>query len=501
MNQNAFLAVDLGAGSGRVILGTLKQGKLSLSEVNRFSNDPIKDSEGDHWNIDQLLIEIKAGIRKAIADSDQPILSLGVDTWGVDYGLIDEEGKLLNKPFQYRDPRTDGMMEKVFESISKEQIYEETGIQFMSLNTLYQIAAEKQYRSDIFKKTKHILFIPDLLNYFLTGKIANEKSIASTSQMLNATSGEWSKKIFQALDIPSELFNRVSAPGTALGTLSKTVTEEVGTNQIQVILPGSHDTASAVAGVPAQGKNWAYLSSGTWSLMGVECEDPILSPKALELGFTNESGVCGTVRLLKNITGMWILQECKRVWAKEGLDMDYDTLVKFAEECEPFLSIIDVDDAIFSTPGDMPQKICDYCQSTKQQVPQSKREISRVIFDSLALKYLDVWDKLETLTGKKLDQLHIVGGGSQNRFLNQLIANALNVQVIAGPVEATAAGNILIQMLSLKLIDSIEQGRELVSKSFPTESFEPQNSKSWETPFEKYQKILKLREEMILAAS
>lgn len=490
MKSNVYLAIDLGASSGRIMAGRHDGGKLTLEEVHRFPNGGHQINGHVYWNFVGLFAEIKEGLIKAAATYGSSIASLGVDTWGVDYGLLDESGYLLGLPFQYRDSRTDGMMARTFRRMSKRQIYETTGIQFMFFNSLFQLMAEKARRGSALAAARKLLFAPDLINFWLSGKAVNEYTIASTSQLLDARTRGWSKALIRKVGLPERIFGPIVPPGTVLGGLTREVREETGLRAIKVVAPGCHDTASAVAAVPASGKDFVYLSSGTWSLMGVETKQPVITDQSFAYGFTNEGGVCGTIRLLKNICGLWLIQECRRVWAQQGKKLEFEDLRKEAMTSRPFAALINPDDPVFSTPGDMPARIAAYCRRTGQTAPATPGATVRAIYESLALRYRDVFAKLEDLTGRRHDVLHVVGGGSRDVVLNQFTADALQRTVVAGPVEATAVGNILMQMIATRAIRSLDQGRELVGRSFPVTSFKPGASEPWDTANARFRKLV-----------
>ncbi len=455
-----ILALDLGAESGRGVVGTLTgDGKLTLDEVHRFPTGPTALGASQHWNLPGFVSELQTAIAKAGA-----IQSLGVDTWGVDFGLIGRRGELAGLPVHYRDTRTDGFIEKVFAKLSQSEIFAKTGIQTMQLNTLFQLAALKEQSPKLLDAADKLLFMPDLFHYYLTGEAKTEYTIASTSQLLDAQTRDWSDTVFTALDLPRRLFQTPVSPGTQIGLH----------HGIPVIAPGGHDTACAVAAVPAgPGDGWAYLSSGTWSLLGVEVAAPILTPEAAAANVTNEGGVGGTIRLLKNIGGLWLVQECRRAWARMGEERSYEKLTRLASEAPPLACVIDPDHPSLLAPADMPAAIRALCEQTHQTPPEGVGATVRCCLDSLALKYRDVLETLEALSGKKITTLHIVGGGSQNRLLNQLAADATGRTVIAGPVEATAIGNVLLQARALGLIGSLDELRAIVRASFTLETYTP----------------------------
>ena len=446
MSVSNFLAVDLGAESGRVIAGILEDEKIYIEEIHRFPNKQIDKDGSLFWDIPNLFNEIKTGLSIAVKNGHNDIESIGIDTWGVDFALIGKNDQLLELPHTYRDIRTNGIPEKVFEKISPEEIYSRTGIQFMPINTLYQLYSLKLSNESILKETSALLFIPDLFNFLITGEKKSEYTIASTSQFLNTQTKQFDKDIFSALGLPVNIMAPVIQPGTVVGKLLPEAARETGLKIIDVIAVGCHDTASAVAAVPGQGDDWAYLSSGTWSLLGLENYQPLLDFQFKD--FTNEGGVNGKIRFLKNISGLWLLQKIKKSWEEKGEYYSYEEITNLAENSEPFVSVIDPDDNLFSNPADMIEAINEYCIKTGQQVPQTKGEYARSILESLALKYRTVLQRIEKISKKSINKLHIVGGGSKNELLSQLAANATGKKIIAGPVEATALGNIIVQAIA-----------------------------------------------------
>jgi len=481
-----YLACDLGADSGRLMLGTLADGKIVLEELHRFPNGPVKTSGALHWNIDGLFAELKNGLKKAAA-KNLPIASISTDSWGVDYALYDERGLIMQPVWCYRDSRTASGVENAKAKVDWPTIYSETGIQFMAINTIYQIAAETP---DRLARAKQLLLIGDAFNYFCSGVARNEVSNASTTQLYNPQTQVWSKKIFTALKLREEMFALICQSGTRLGPMKKNLATEVGLPQIEVIASCSHDTGAAVAAVPASGENWAYLSSGTWSLMGVELPKPVINEKGRALGFTNEIGFGNSVRLLKNIVGLWIVQECRRQWAKEGKKYDFATLEQLSAAAPPFVSLINPDDPRFLSPDDMPKRIAEFCEDTGQPVPASHGAFMRCIYESLALFYRVVLRRIERFTGKKIERLHIVGGGSKDATLNQLAANALKIPTLAGPTECTATGNILIQAIALGHLPSLVAAREVVRNSFELKTFTPQSSPEWDAAAVRFEKLV-----------
>ena len=492
--EKKYIAVDLGAESGRVMLGTVCDDKLSLEEIHRFGNGPIKENGSLRWDFDQLLSEVKTGIGKAAKKADKlapaqaGVAGIGVDSWGVDFGLIDADGKLLENPYHYRDSRTNGMMEKAFELMGKRQIYECTGIQFMQLNSVYQLLAMRLSSSPVLAKTKKLIFIGDLFSYYLCDRAFGEYTLASTSQLMDMRTGKWSQEMFDKLSLPIEIMPDIIQPGTVVGKLAKTIAQKLACGQIPVIAVASHDTASAVAAVPAGENNWAYLSSGTWSLMGVEVPKAIVNDKTFQYEFTNEGGVENTIRLLKNIMGLWLVQECKRQWEREDVELSYDQLTEMAQKAKPFAACIEVDRSEFLAPGDMPKRINDYLVETGQKIIVDKGQMIRAILEALAFKYRTVIERIEDVTGKKIDCLHIVGGGMKNELLNQFAADATGKKVIAGPAEATAIGNILMQAKATGQIKTLTEARKLVRNSFELKEYQPQNAPLWEKQYEKVHK-------------
>lgn len=484
-----YIAVDLGAESGRVMLGSVSRQRLILEEIHRFSNGPVEENGSLRWDFNRLLSEIKTGIAKAAKAGSSQIWGIGVDSWGVDFGLLDVDGKLIENPYHYRDSQTNGMMEKAFEMMSKRDIYENTGIQFMQLNSLYQLLAMRLNNSIALATARNLIFIADLVSYFLCGKIFAEYTLASTSQFMDMRTGKWSEEILNKLSLPRDILPRVVSPGTVVSQLSSRIGIELGCGPVPIIAIGSHDTASAVVAVPAEGDTkWAYLSSGTWSLMGVEVPGAIINDKTFQYEFTNEGGVDNTIRLLKNIMGLWLMQECRRQWQREGKDFNYTELAAMANEAKPFTRYIDVDYNGFLAPGNMPKRINNYLKETGQDPIKDKGLMIRTILESLVMKYRSVMEAIEDACGNKIDILHIVGGGIQNELLCQFTANALGKKVITGPIEATASGNVLMQAMATGQIQSLEQAREILRNSFHLKEYEPQDVSRWDTQYDKVRK-------------
>lgn len=486
--EKKYIAVDLGAESGRVMLGRVSADSIELEEAHRFLNGPIKQAGSLRWDFAKLFSEVKAGISKAVKAADSQVCGIGVDTWGVDYGLLDAKGRLIENPYHYRDSRTNGMIEKSFEFMPKREIYENTGLQFMPFNTIYQLLAAKLAKTAPLEKAKKLVFMADLVSYHLCGRQYAEYTLASTSQMMDMHTGKWSKAILKKLSLPLEIMPDIVPAGTVAGKLTDAIAKEIGAVGIPVIAIGSHDTASAVAAVPSKDGKWAYLSSGTWSLMGVEIFKPIINDKSFGYEFTNEGGVGNTIRLLKNIMGLWVLQECRRQWQREGDELSYDRITEAAAKAKPFAAFIDVDHTEFFAPGDMPAKINAYLGSTGQNTINDKGQMARVILESLAIKYRKTTEMLEDTIGDTIATLHIVGGGIKNELLCQFTADAINRNVITGPVEATALGNIMMQAIATGQIKTVAQGRKLVAASSELKAYTPQNVKTWD---EQYKKVLR----------
>ncbi|QOV89960.1 rhamnulokinase [Humisphaera borealis] len=494
MSVRNFVAFDLGAESGRALLGRLDGGRLTLEEKHRFPNPNGRINGHLHWNLLQQWEELKTGLRKSSADvhgGHIQIHGIGVDTWGVDYGLIAPDGDILSNPFHYRDARTDGAMEKAYKIVSKDDIFAATGIQFMQFNTLFQLFSMLDSKKALLSAAKTMLFMPDLLNYLFTGVAKAEFSIASTSQMLDPTTGQWALPLLEKLGIPTHILPPIVPSGTILGQLRADVATECGVPAMPVIAPACHDTASAVAAVPVEGTSddWCYISSGTWSLMGVEIAKPLINEKVKQYNYTNEGGVGGTIRFLKNIMGLWLVQECRRHWLREGYEHSYSELTQMAARTRGFGAVIDPDHKPFGSPGEMPLKIEQYCRETGQRPPQTRSETVRCCLESLALTYRRTVEGLEDILGRKINTIHIVGGGCQNELLNQMTADATGRKVVAGPIEATAIGNILVQAMATGDIKSLAEAREVVRNSFDVKVFEPTDTKPWEEAYARYRAL------------
>ena len=494
-SSNVYLAADLGASSGRVVAGVFDGSRLRLEDVHRFENGAIRANDRMYWDLLAQWQNITEGLRAAADRYGNRISSVGVDTWGVDYGLLGPGDELLGNPYCYRDTRTNGALDKAFEVVSREEIFAETGLQFMQFNTLFQLFAMKQQNPRLLDSAESFLMMPDLFHWLLTGEKANEFTNASTTQFHNPAKNGWSESLFDRFGLPKNILGTVLTPGTRLGGLRASVAEATGLRNVNVVLPGTHDTASAVMAVPASGipnehQNWCYISSGTWSLMGAEIPAPVISDRCRELNFTNEGGVGGTTRLLKNIGGLWLVQECRRIWKQEGHELGWSELVDRASASPALASLINPDAAEFVAPSNMPQAIRDYCRASTQEVPESVGAVIRCALESLALRYRMVLNWTQELTGSNIDTIHIVGGGTQNRLLCQMAADACNCRVIAGPIEATAIGNVMLQIVSSGEVSSIEQAREVVRNSFDVEEYTPKQTQRWDEAFARFEKLV-----------
>lgn len=492
MSELKMLAIDLGASSGRGIVGTYDGSKLSLRENHRFSNDPVMVNGRFRWDILRIFHEIKQSIREA-GLSGEKIAGMGIDTWGVDYGLLDAKGELLANPMHYRDTRTVGITGELESRLSAKELYDITGIQTIDFNTVFQLAADKRDNPELLAMARRMLFIPDLLNYFLTGVMANEYTVASTGALLDAKTRRVAPQIFEKLGLPAILGDLVE-PGNCLGTLSSGVREELGGVNFKVYNVASHDTASAVIAVPAKSDDFIYISSGTWSLMGTELNAPLITEETRALNFANEGGAMGTIRFLKNIMGLWTVQESRRQWKREGKDYSFADLQTFAEAEKPLVSFINPDYALFATPGDMPGRIRQFCGETGQHVPENVGQTVRVIMESLALRYRYVMEGIARLRGKSVSAIHIVGGGTKDTFLCQLAADACGVPVIAGPVEATAIGNLCMQYIAAGELKDLGEARELISRSFEPVVYEPTKDRAaWDEAYGRFCQICDAR--------
>jgi sugar (pentulose or hexulose) kinase len=489
MPKKVFLSIDLGAGSGRIIAAKTDFTHLYLEEVHRFNNPGTDLPGGSYWNIIGLFRDIQEGLRKAVATYGNRICSIGIDTWGCDFALLDGSGRMLGMPHQYRDPRFEGMAEKMHALMPEQEIYQQTGVRTNFYNSSLHLLAEKLRQSPSLMHAERLLFIPDLLAYWLTGVMANERTLASTSQLFDPATDDWAWPVIDALGLPRKIFGNIVAPGTILGPIRTEIADYIGMENIPVIASASHDTASAVAGIPmSQGDN-LWLSSGTWSIMGLETPVPITTQAAFDAGFCNELGHSGTVRFLKNISGLWLIQECKRQWAIDGDDLDYAALAELAIEAPAFTAFIDPDHSSFSTAGEMPDKIQEFCRASGQDIPNVKGKILRVATDSIAMKYRVTYEKIKALTGHSFARLHVGGGGIQNAHLAQATANALGIEIIAGPIEATSCGNVAIQMIATGHLPDMASARELIKKSFDFKTYLPQDQENWNAAYETFKKF------------
>jgi rhamnulokinase len=486
--RSPYLAFDLGAESGRAVLGHLESGILIIEEVHRFPNEPLEHSGSLHWDVERLWFEI----RKAFGSiPDVKLAGIGVDAWGVDYALLGERGQLLQNPYHYRDRRTDDVMEEVFRKVPKEEIYRATGIQFMPINTLYQLYAAHRNTPSVVAAAKQLVTIPDLFNYWLSGKAVCEFTNATTTQMVDPVRRVWARDLIQKVGLRADLPSPIVEPGTVVGPLLSGIVPNSTLAGTPIIAPACHDTGSAVAAITAR-NGTAFLSSGTWSLIGTELDAPVLSPEALKLNFTNEGGVNGTTRLLKNVMGLWMLQGCRNCWSAQGKNGSYAELVELANREPAFAHLVDPDDELFLRPADMLVAINQFCSKTQQPTPSSPGAYVRCILESLAMKYRLTLRNLEEVCGQRIEQVRVVGGGSKNRLLNQFTANATGRRVLAGPAEATALGNIAIQVLATGEASSLEEVRAMVDRSFPTEVFEPIDTDKWEKHFQRFEQYCEM---------
>jgi rhamnulokinase len=486
-----FLAFDLGAESGRAMLGRFDGARLALSEIHRFANVPVALPDGLHWDVLRLWAEIKQGMALAARDYGAGLAGLGLDTWGVDFALLDAKGGLVANPHHYRDSRTDGMVEEAFRRVPRAEIFEQTGIQVMPINSLYQLLSMVVGRSPALEVARTFLTIPDLFNYWLTGRAVCEFSNATTTQCYDPRRRDWARPLLDRLGIPAAIFPAIVPSGTVLGRLLPSVAEETGLGDLPVVAPACHDTGSAVAAVPAAGPGFAWISSGTWSVMGAELPAPVVNAQSLAFNITNEGGVGGTFRFCKNVMGLWLVQECRRTWARQGEAYSYDDLARMAAQAAPFQAVVDPDYGEFLKPGDMPARVHAYCQATGQAAPESKGALVRCLLEGIALKYRWVLERLEEILGRRLDPIHIVGGGTRNRLLSQFTADATGRRVVTGPAEATAAGNVVVQAMALGHVASLDEGRALVRASFDVATFEPGDRSGWEEAYARLLALLK----------
>lgn len=483
------LAFDFGASSGRAIIGTLDNGKITLNEVHRFSNDPVTVNGTFYWDVLRLFHEIKQGLLKAKQAGGFD--SIGIDTWGVDFGLLDKDGVLLENPVHYRDKRNIGMVEKAAKYIGKDEMYKLTGIQFMDFNTAFQLLSIKENRPELLARAQSLLFMPDLFAYFLTGNKVSEYSIATTSQLVDINTRDWSKEMLEKLGLPEKIFNRIVPSGSVTGYLSDEICEELGLEKVPVIAVCGHDTQSAVTAVPSEKEDFAFISSGTWSLFGTETKKPIVNDLSYSFNVTNEGGFGYSTAFLKNICGLWLIQESRRQWIREGKEYSYAELEKAALREKPFARFIDPDAPEFAVPGNLPARIADYCRRTGQSVPENEGQTVRCIYESLALRYRAVLEGIEKCTGKNYDSLNVVGGGTKDTLLCKMTADACNITVYAGPIEATVMGNVAVQLISGGDIADVVEARRIIANSGQLKCYSPENTAAWDEAYEKFKSVTK----------
>lgn len=483
------LAFDFGASSGRAIIGTLDNGKITLNEVHRFSNDPVTVNGTFYWDVLRLFHEIKQGLLKAKQAGGFD--SIGIDTWGVDFGLLDKDGVLLENPVHYRDKRNIGMVEKAAKYIGKDEMYKLTGIQFMDFNTAFQLLSIKENRPELLARAQSLLFMPDLFAYFLTGNKVSEYSIATTSQLVDINTRDWSKEMLEKLGLPEKIFNRIVPSGSVTGYLIDEICEELGLEKVPVIAVCGHDTQSAVTAVPSEKEDFAFISSGTWSLFGTETKKPIVNDLSYSFNVTNEGGFGYSTAFLKNICGLWLIQESRRQWIREGKEYSYAELEKAALREKPFARFIDPDAPEFAVPGNLPARITEYCRRTGQSVPENEGQTVRCIYESLALRYRAVLEGIEKCTGKNYDSLNVVGGGTKDTLLCKMTADACNITVYAGPIEATVMGNVAVQLISGGDIADVIEARRIIANSGQLKCYSPENTAAWGEAYEKFKSVTK----------
>jgi len=489
MSSSTFLALDLGAESGRGVIGKVTDRKIELNEVHRFPNGPVRVLDTLHWDTLRLWAEVKKAVAAGVKHAGR-LAGIGIDTWGVDFALLGKNDCLLGCPVHYRDARTNGILEKAFTIVPREQIFEYTGLQFMQLNTLYQLLAMKLEGSPVLERAETMLLTPDLFNFWFTGRKAAEFTIATTTQAYDPRKGRWSDELIEKMDLPRKIFPEIIPTGTIVGPIRKDIAEETGAADVRILAPAEHDTGAAVAAVPATGsQSWAFLSSGTWSLMGVEVDKPIINAKSLAYNFTNEGGYGGTFRFLKNIMGLWLVQECRRTWERAGKAHSYAELTELAARVRPFMAVLNPDDPSFLAPGDMPARIAEFCKRTGQQVPAAPGEFIRLCLEGLAMSYRRTLARMEECAGRRLEVIHAVGGGIQNKQLCQWAADATGRPVMAGPTEATAAGNIAIQAIATGLLPDLKAARQLVKQSFELVPYEPKDTARWDEPYRRFEQL------------
>ncbi len=490
MKSCSYIAVDLGAESGRVMLGDVSGEEMNLREAHRFTNEPVTEDDLLRWDFPVLLSEIKTGIGKAASQAEHQVKGVGIDSWGVDFGLIDSSGEVMEKPWHYRDPKRHEMREQAFKEMPSRELYEHSGVQLMPINGFYQLLYLKRHRPELLERAEKLVMIADLFSYRLCGNAYSEYTLASTSQMMDMRTGQWSAEVLEAFDLPVDIMPEIVDPGTTVGQLTPEVADEIGCDRLPVIAVASHDTASAVASIPAMTDDWAYISSGTWSLQGVELPEVVLNDASFRYGFANEGGVEGTIRFLKNIMGLWLLQQSRSTWeGEDDTELSYGELQNMAEQAEPFPGYIDPGHQEFRAPGDMPDRLNEYLHNTGPHPLEDRGAMCRLILESLGFKYRVVLEQIHEVAGTEPDVLHIVGGGTQNELLNQMAADATGLPVVTGPVEATAMGNVLMQALGTGQISSLSEGRELVSRSADTTRYEPKDVELWEERYEEFKDV------------
>ena len=490
--KKGVLAFDFGASSGRAMFGVFDGSKIEIEEVHRFSNDPVIVNGTMYWDVLRLFFEIKQSLIKS--KSFGKVNSIGVDTWGVDFAFLDEYGQLLENPIHYRDGSTAGMVEKSFEKISKDEFYDITGNQFMEINTAFQLLSLKEIRSHMLERADVMLLMPDLFNYMLTGKKVTENSIASTTQLFDAKNRTWSDKVINSLGLPRKLFTEIVPSGTIIGKISEDISEELKIDMCDVIAVAGHDTQSALVSVPSKEKDFVFLSCGTWSLLGTEIDEPIINEKSSYYNITNEGAYGDKASFLKNIIGLWLIQESKRQWEREGKEYSFSELEYMAKEAKPFKCFIDPDADVFVPAGNIPQRIKEYCLKTNQEVPQNEGEIVRCINESLAMKYRYSLEEIKDCTCKEYPTIYMVGGGTQSKLLCQMTANACNCKVLAGPIEATVLGNIAIQLMATGEIENLDKAREIIRNSQEISYYTAQDYESWDDSYNNFKDIIKSKE-------
>lgn len=488
MKNKKILAFDFGASSGRAMISQIENGKLVIEEIHRFANEPVSVNGRLYWDVLRLFHEIKQGILKANATGGFDCI--GIDTWGVDFGLLDKEGQLLANPVHYRDVRTEGMQDSFYKKMSNTALYAATGTQQLDLNTIYQLEALVNNQPELLAQTKKILLIPDLFAYFLTGEMRTEYTEASTTGMLDPATKEWSEEVLNALGISSDMFGEMINPGQVYGNLLPEICEELHCDSVPVIAVATHDTASAVASVPTQEKDYAYISCGTWSLFGTVNDQPILSEESLAAGFTNEGASDGKIRYLKNIMGLWLIQQSRNEWRRQGLDVSFDEMERAAKEAEPFRCFVDPDAKDFVAPGNMPKRVQEFCRRTGQYVPADMGEILRCIYQSLAFKYRYTVESLEKISQKKIASIHMIGGGIKDQLLCSMTADFCRKTVKAGPVEATVTGNVAVQMMHFGILKDLNEARAVIADSFPIKTYEPAENFDGESAYEEFKKYI-----------